>query len=232
MVVAIHQHNFLPWIGYFYKIMQSDVFVFLDNVQYSKNSFINRNKIKTPHGAKWLTVPVKYESRELIKNIKTNNETDWRKKHLKTLEMNYKKSRCFKELFEGLTRSYSSAEFDKLASFNIHLIEFILRYLGVDKRIVKASDLDVEGRSTELLVQIVKSVNGTTYLSGFGGENYQEEELFAEDGIALKCYDFEHPDYSQLWGEFIPNLSIIDFLFNTSPKKALKTFYRHAKLKI
>ena len=217
MIAAIHQPNFLPWIGYFYKIMQSDVFVFLDNVQFSKNSFINRNKIKSPHGSMWLTVPVKHESHQMIARIRTNNKMDWRRKHLRTLEMNYTKTRYFAEICDGLTDAYFSSECNDLASFNIRLVEFVLRYLGGDRRIVRASDLDVEGRSTELLVKIVKAVDATAYLSGFGARKYQEEALFAKEGINLKYYDFAHPVYPQLWGEFAPNLSIIDLLFNCGP---------------
>lgn len=218
MIVAIHQPNFLPWIGYFYKITNCDIFVLLDDVQYTKNSFINRNKIKYPQGALWLTVPVSFTFGEPIKQVAINNKNDWRKTHLKTFEMNYKKSVFFKPIFAGLERIYYLYNWERLCDFNIELITYITLYLGLNNRkIIKSSDLGVQGRGTELLINIIKKLKGDTYLSGFGGIKYQEENAFAQAEISLKYYDFNHPIYKQLWRDFIPHLSIIDLLFNVGP---------------
>ncbi len=217
-IVGIHQPNFLPWIGYFYKIGKSDVFVFLDNVQYAKNSFINRNKIKTPQGAAWLTVPVSFKFGQLINEVKINNETKWREKHLKTLEMNYKKANFFDDIFEIIKKIYYLRDWQNLSDFNISLIKSIVSYFGLDKSFVKSSALGVRAKSTELLIQIVKKVGSDVYLSGFGGVKYQDEGLFKKGGINLEYYNFHHPTYTQLWGRFIPNLSMIDLLFNCGPK--------------
>lgn len=219
MIVSIHQPNFLPWLGYFYKIAKSDIFVLLDNVQYTKNSFINRNMIKTPQGPKWLTVPVKTKGRfgQLIKDVEINNTVDWRKNHLHTLETNYRKARFFEMIIQDLKTIYYIDNCDNLCEFNIRLLKWILSLLKLDKRIVRASELDVEGKSTKLLIDIVKAVGGNVYLSGFGGAKYQDEELFKQSGIELQYYEFKHPVYSQLWSDFIPNLSIIDLLFNYGP---------------
>ncbi len=218
MKVAIHQPNFLPWLGYFYKIAKCDVFVFLDSVQYTKNSFINRNKIKTPQLDAWLTVPVSFKFGELISEVRINNDTSWREKHLKTLEMNYKKSKCFEEVFNEIKQIYYLKDWQYLSDFNISLLKAITSYIGLNKSFIKSSTWDIPAQSTELLVQIVKKMNGNTYLSGFGGANYQEEDLFTKEGISLEYYNFHHPTYTQLWGEFIPNLSIIDLLFNCGSK--------------
>jgi len=220
LIVGIHQPNFLPWLGYFYKLAKSDVFVLLDNVQYTKNSFVNRNKIKTSQGAIWLTVPVKIKGRfgQLIKDVEINNTVNWRKKHLRTLEANYKKAKSFERIFSGLKAAYYADDWSNLCELNIRLLESLLSILKLEKRLVRASELNVEGESTQLLISIVKEVGGNVYLSGFGGAKYQEEELFEEAGITLEYYEFEHPVYPQLWSDFIPNLSIIDLLFNCGPK--------------
>lgn len=218
MIVAIHQPNFLPWMGYFYKMAKCDVFVLLDNVQYAKNGFINRNKIKTPQGENWLTVPVTVKFGDLINEVKINNRVDWRKKHLRTLEMNYKKTEFFGDIFSRFKEIYHLYDWLKLSEFNVELIKFVASYLGLNKKIIKASDSDAGGKSTELLVEIVKKAAGSIYLSGFGGEKYQEEKLFEKAGIILEYYSFRHPLYRQLWKDFIPNLSIIDLLFNYGKK--------------
>ncbi len=121
MIVAIHQPNFWPWIAYFYKILRCDTFVFLDNVQYTKNSFINRNKIKTSQGYIWLTVPVSFNFGQKILEVKINNNTDWRKKHLKTLELNYKKAIFFEEIYEIIKEVYYKEEWLYLIDLNIDL---------------------------------------------------------------------------------------------------------------
>lgn len=214
MIVAIHQPNFLPWIGYFYKILKCDIFVFLDNVQYTKNSFINRNKIKTSQGEMWLTVPVSFDFGQKILEVKINNNSDWKEKHIKTLELNYKKAPFFKEIYEMIKGIYNEKKWTYLVDLNITLILEICNYLDIRRKFIRASDLEVEGKSTELLISIVKKLGGDMYLSGFGGAKYQEEELFEKSNIKLQYYNFKHPIYNQLWGEFISNLSILDLLFN------------------
>jgi len=214
MIVAIHQPNFLPWLGYFYKVAKCDVFVFLDDAQYSKNSFINRNKVKTSQDAIWLTVPVSFKFGELINEVKINNQIPWREKHLKTFEMNYKRADFFEDVFEIIKGIYCSKDWQNLSDLNISLAEAIACYLGLNTPFVKSSALSVEAKSTELLMQIVKKVGGDIYLSGFGGVKYQEETEFAKAGIKLMYSDFNHPVYKQLWGDFIPNLSVMDLLFN------------------
>ncbi len=220
MRVAIHQPNFLPWLGYFYKMAQCDVFVLLDNVQYTKNSFINRNRIKTPQEAMWLTVPVKIKGRfgQLIKDVEITNKVDWRKKHLGTLETNYRKAEFFEPVFQSLKAIYFMGDWNNLCELNIRLLEWTLSLLKLEKKLVRASDLNVEGESTQLLINIVKKLGGNIYLSGFGGAKYQEEELFKKAGVTLTYYAFEHPVYPQLWAGFVPNLSIIDLLFNCGPE--------------
>lgn len=217
MVVAVHQPNFLPWLGYFYKMAHSDVFVLLDNVAFSKNSYTNRSRIKTPRGEQWLTVPVKHSSGQLISETAINDETDWRKKHLKTLEANYAKAPFFREVFDGLSAIFAASSGEGLSAFNMRLIRFVAEYLGITTRLVVGSSLDVTGQATDLLVAILKTLGGTTYLSGTGGSKYQSEEDYTRAGFCLRYSDFTYPIYPQLWGTFCEGLSVVDVLFNCGP---------------
>jgi len=217
-IIAIHQPNFLPWLGFFYKMVKSDVFVFLDNVQFSKNSYQNRVKIKTPHGAVWLTVPVLHKFGQLTLEVKINNTEKWREKHLRTFEMNYKKAPFFKPIFDLLQEIYFKKEWELLVDFNTELILCISKYLGIKTEIMRASLLNAGGKSTELLVNILKELNASTYLSGKGGAKYQNEDVFKTIGIKLIYSNFEHPNYPQLWEGFLEGLSIVDLLFNCGEK--------------
>jgi len=215
-VVAIHQPNYLPWLGYFYKITNCDVFVFLDNVQYTKNSFINRNKIKTPQGAMWLTVGVlsKGEYGQSISETKIDSNVSWNKNHWKSICQNYARSPYLDKYKEYLESIYQR-QWEYLADLNESLIKANCDMLSITNvEFIRASDLDLSGKGTELLINICQEVGADTYLSGFGGVKYMEEDKFRESGIELKYYNFENPTYHQLWGDFIPNLSIIDLLFN------------------
>ncbi len=213
-IVSIHQPNFVPWIGYFYKIVNCDVFVFLDNVQYTKNSFINRNKIKTPQRDRWLTVPVSFKFGQLINEVKINNNVQWRKKNLRTIEINYKKAPHYDAIYDLLKSACFRNEWELLTDLNIKLINTICQFLDLRVKTIRASTLGFNTSSTDLLIKIIKKLDGKIYLSGKGGANYQDEEKFKQNGISLLYTDFIGPIYPQLYGDFIPNLSIIDLLFN------------------
>ncbi|MFB0564869.1 MAG: WbqC family protein [Candidatus Aminicenantaceae bacterium] len=219
-IVAIHQPNYLPWAGYFYKILKCDTFVFLDNVQYEKSSFINRNRIKTSQGAAWLTVDVITKNRfgQFINEVEINNRVSWAKKHWRSISQNYSKAPNFDAYRDFFENTYQR-NWEKLVDLNKYLIVAICEIIGIkDTTILDASELDVQGKGTELLINTSKAVNADVYLSGFGGAKYMEEDAFNNAGIKLKYYDFKHPVYTQLFGEFIPNLSIIDLLFNEGEK--------------
>lgn len=216
MIVSVHQPNYLPWLGYFLKIANSDIFVFLDNVPYTKNSIINRNKIKTEHGAMWLTVSVLTKGRygQLINEVEINNNVPWSKIHWKTIWANYAKAPYFQS-YSSLFESVYQREWRKLSELNETLIRLICEIFSIKGvKFIRASELNVSGKSTELLINICKALGADTYLSGFGGKKYMNEKLFEKRGIELKYYEFQHPIYKQLWGDFISNLSVIDLLFN------------------
>jgi hypothetical protein len=218
MVFSIHQPNYIPYTGYFYKIASSDVFVILDSVQYPRGqSFAARNRIKTPQGTTYLTIPtaIPREKEGKVSYLEVDYaDTKWKEKHLKTLAANYKRTPFYKEIIEiysgVLTGNAGFAE------TNINLIHAFLKYLQINTKIVRLSELLVEyGKKTNLIIDIGKALNANTYLSGTGGgKEYNDESLLNQNGISLSYSKFKHPVYAQLWGEFIPNLSVIDFLFN------------------
>lgn len=219
MIVAIHQPNFIPWIGYFFKIMKADVFVLLDDVQFTKNSFINRNRIKTPAGAQWVTLPVLQSGNfgQNINQIEIFNPKLNFKKIKGTLNANYRKALFFDEVFKLIEPALTYET--KLVSINKLIIKNICEYLNIKKEIIASSSLTYPtSESTDRLINICKQFNATDYLAGFGSKNYQDDYKFIKAEINPVIYEFKHPVYNQLWGDFIPNLSIIDLLFNYGKK--------------
>lgn len=217
-IISIHQPNFLPWIGYFYKIIKSDIFVILDDVQYTKNSFINRNKIKTPDGEQWLTIPVKHSGNfgSLIKDTEIDSPERTFKKVQGTLTANYKKAKYFDNIFTLLETCFQDKT--NLSILNENLIKSICNYLKIGTKILKSSEiLQTNLHSTDKLLHICKELGGSSYLAGFGSRKYQESQKFEQAEIICDVYDFAHPTYPQLWRDFIPNLSVIDLLFNCGP---------------
>jgi hypothetical protein len=217
MVVAIHQPNFIPWFGYFYKLAHAQQFVLLDTVQYSKNSFINRNRIKSQFGPIWLTVPVCTKGRfdQAISAVEMNWDHNWQQKHLHSLITNYHRAPFFDEVFLLLKSQYVANEtVQKLADFNLSMIQTICRYLDIFPTLVRASELDVQGKGTDLLVNICARLGASTYLAGTGAVKYQEDEKFATSGILVQYSSFQPIKYNQLWGEFVENLSVVDVLMN------------------
>ncbi|MBU3220661.1 WbqC family protein [Clostridium algidicarnis] len=153
IIVAIHQPNYIPWVGYFYKIYKSDIFIILDDVQYVKNGFADRNKIKTPQGDCYLKIPV--EAKNTVSkycNVRLKDELNWREKHLKTIEMNYKKSKYFKEIFNDLCNIYNNKDITILSEFNSLIIEYVVKKLGINTKIIYSKDLNVELERTDRLV--------------------------------------------------------------------------------
>ncbi len=213
MKVAIHQPQYLPWLGYFDKMDQADVFVFLDTVQYKKNEWQNRNRIKTPTGWQWLTVPVHVHFPQTILETRIDASAPWRRKHLQALQVHYGKAPFFSRSFpllEELVRD----ELTSLADLNATVAEGLARVLGMRTRTVRASSWTLREDPTERLVDICRAVGADTYLAGRDGARYMDVTLFAREGITVLYQEYTHPVYPQLYGEFIPQLSVVDLLFN------------------
>ena len=217
-IAAIHQPNYIPWLGYFFKIAHADKFVFLDTVVYSHGSFVNRNSIKTPNGPAWLTIPVLKSGRsgQLISDVEPNNIYEWKVRHLATLRSNYGRAPFFKDIFALLEPCYRVVN-DKgkyLADFNIRVICAIATYLGISAQFIRSSELNVSGHKTDLLIDICRTIGASTYLAGTGGKCYQEDAKFEEAGLTPMYSPFSQSRYPQLFGEFVGNLSIVDVLMN------------------
>lgn len=212
--VGIHQANYIPWPGYFNKIKNSDIFVFLDHVDYVKNDFMNRNKIKTSNGWYYLTIPIeRVFYRSPFNTILLPKDNTWAEKHWSSIEANYKKSPYFEAYKDFFFRSYSLLP-KTLEEFNINIIIYILQQLDIDTEIVKSSELkfDTSLTKTDLLIEIARKVGASTYISGEGGSNYLDLQKFKD--IKVEFQKFTLSRYNQQFGEFVPNLSIIDLLFN------------------
>lgn len=214
-VVCIHQPDFLPYLGFWERLLQSNTFIILDHVQFIRQGWQNRNRIKTPDGWIWLTVPVIKKGRYFQSLIETEIDTNepWMHKHLRTIETCYGKGTHFARYYELLKEAYSK-NWVSLVDFNLELFYLVLKELDINPEIFRSSQLKSRGKSSELLASLTEEVGGDVYLSGPGGKDYLEEEFFTRKGIEVTFHDFVSTEYPQLFGNFIPNLSVIDALIN------------------
>lgn len=214
MIVAVHQPQYIPWLGYFDKIDRADAFVFLDTVQFKKNEFQNRNRIKGANGAQWLTVPVFQRHGQRISEVAINNADKWRKKHIMALTSCYGKAPFFDEYF-GAFEELLSREWDELSPLNMETVRLIASMLDIETVFHTASELgDFPEERDMRLVRIVRELGGDTYIAGAGGREYMDTSVYADSGVEVVFQDYSHPSYPQLFGEFEPYLSVIDLLFN------------------
>ena len=219
MIISIHQPQYLPWLPYYSKIARSDIFVFLDDVQYQKNGFQNRNELKNSNGRFWLTVPVSAHLGDKLNEVKIVNN-GWPKKHVKSFSMNYAKSSFF-EYFIDQIQPILEQESKRLVELNIKIIDNICRqFFKINTRIIRQTDLELSGKGSKLILDICKKLGARKYLSGIGGKNYIDENEFEENGIEIDYMDNEFPaEYPQLYrGQgFINDLSALDFILNVGP---------------
>ncbi len=222
MILSAHQPAYLPWLGVFHKVAISDVFVLLDNVQFEKNSFINRNKIKTHKGDIWLTIPVSTSGhfQKTISEMEISKNPKWRKKHLKSIEFNYKKAPFFSDYQEFFEEIYSK-EWIKLFDLLYDTLEFLLNEIGLETKIYLQSELGFKRKKQELILEMCEYFNAEAFVFGVLGKNYADKNLFNKYEQKIYFQEYVSPDYPQLHGDYIPNLSIIDLLFNLGSEKAL-----------
>jgi hypothetical protein len=222
LIVAVHQPQYLPWLGYFDKIDKADIFCFLDNVQFKKNDWQNRNRIKSPTGWQWMTTPVLYRFPQSINEVKINNTVNWKRKHLQALITNYGKAPFFDDFIDFFNHAYLK-DWEFLNDLNVYFIRGILKMLKIGKKTtVFSSELNLSNDPTERLIDICKNLGADTYLSGQDGINYLNQTRFRQQGIRLIVQHFNHPVYHQLFGEFQSHLSIVDLLFNCGPEAIRK----------
>lgn len=222
MIVACHQPNFIPWPGFFYKALQADILVLLDNVQFPiSTSWVNRNRIKTAAGSLWLTVPVWRKGRTLqkIKDVEICNDLVWGRKHYLSILHAYSKAPYLGEHVDFFQAVFAN-RYRWLIDFNLKILEYLKQQLRIKTEMILASHLGVEAKGTELLVQICQRLDAATYLCPSAGRKYIDAGKFQESRITVRYYNFTPPVYPQLWGSFIPNLSVIDLLLNCGSKSA------------
>jgi hypothetical protein len=221
-VCAIHQPNFFPWLGYFDKIRRADVFVFLDDVAYPKSgsgmgSWTNRVRIAIGGKPAWVRCPLRRESgTQPIRAVAIDDGQPWRRKLLRTLELNYGRSPGYAAALD-LLQPLIEYPTGTLADFNIHAIHAIAEALGLRCALIRQSQLGVDGQATRLLINLTRAAAADTYLCGGGADGYQEDELFAAHGVRLLYQDFKPAPYGDP-ERFQPGLSVIDYLMNRDSK--------------
>ena len=223
MKVAIHQPNYLPYLGFFHKLSLVDTFVIMDDTQYDKK-FTNRNKIKVPGNWIWLTVPINKKHKFVAnKIVEINNEENWQSDHFEKINRSYSNSEFFKKNYKTFFEKIYSKKWDHLFTLNYELIIQLIDWLDIKIEVIKESELNINGNSTERLVNISKKIGAETYVSGIGGKEYMNKKMFETNNIKIEYQNFKCPIYKQVFNsEFIPNLSIIDLLFNIGPKSLSK----------
>ena len=214
--VVIHQPDFAPYLGFFHRFLHADFYIALDHIQfvYGSRAWTHRDKIKTAQGEKWMTVSVKKAPRDTaINQVELSSDTDWRKQNLSLLEKNYRRAPCYNELMPKIEQLYARPG-QMLCDFTIGSIEMLMDLLDVRIPWVWSSSLDPVGAKNELLVDLLKKVSATHYLSGVGARDYFKAEPFGQAGIEVVWQGFTHPVYAQQFGDFVPYLSALDVLFN------------------
>lgn len=231
-VVAIHQPNYFPWLGYFAKVVLSDVFVFLDDAQFSKNSYTNRTRLLVEGRVKWLTVPVSLSLGDSISDVRPK-AVDWPSRHLNVLANYYRSAPAFDQVWPFLSSCFLRSLGQSLAEINQSIAMAIADQLGLARKFLRSSEIDTSGETGDRrLARIVKRVApGGTYLSGAGGAVYQSECTFARAGISLVYVSFAHPRYRQSSDEFVAGLSILDALFNEGWQQTGRMIRQAARLR-
>jgi hypothetical protein len=231
MKLAIHQPQYMAWSGYFHKIASADLFVILDDVQFKKNEWQHRNRIRTSQGWQWLSVPNRYRFPQKINEVPVNNEIDWRAKHWHSLLAAYGKAPFFDEYRQDFESFYAQS-WNDCAALNIASVKLLCRLLGIATAIETSSCHGFEGSATGRLVNICRYFKADMYLSGSGGKEYLDETLFSQAGIRVKYQEFVPPRYPQHWArgdeEFVPGLSAVDLLFNCG-KRSLSVLMGNAE---
>jgi WbqC-like protein family len=218
--VAIVQSCYVPWKGYFDLVNLVDEFILYDDRQYTRRDWRNRNRIKTPQGTQWLTIPVKVKGRFEQRIDETLiDDPDWADRHWKTLEHNYSAAPHFGDYAETLSSLYTRLEDRRLSAVNRLFIETICAMLGIETALSWSTEYEAEGTKTDRLVSLCQAAGATTYLSGPSAREYMDESLFEAAGVGVEYMDYSgYPEYTQLYPPFEHEVTALDLLFNTGPK--------------
>jgi hypothetical protein len=211
---VIHQPQYFPYPGFFHKLSLADIFVIMDDVQYDKR-YTNRNRVISPRGPMWLTVPINKKQKFMPNNlVEINNDMPWRELHWKRLQLSYNNSKFF-HLYKDYFRDFYEREWKLLFDLDYEALRQVISWLGLKMEIVKESGLGIKTESTQRLLDVTKAVGADTYVAGSGSKNYMDEKLFERNNIKVEYQNYAPVKYPQhLAATFIPNLSIIDMLSN------------------
>lgn len=221
MRVGVIQSCFIPWRGYFDFIRSVDLFVFYDDVQYSKNGWRNRNRIKTPQGSRWITVPVRHQRlSQLITETEIDDKYDWRTVHMRLWEENYGDTPYYKDVL-AILGSLGLGASVTISELNISLTKAILTYLEIDTQLLLSSDLNLGGTKTDRLIELLVKIKAKTYLSGPSADAYLDQEAFRRHGISLEYKSYNYEPYPQLWGAFDGAVTVLDLIANCGPDAKL-----------
>jgi hypothetical protein len=216
--LGVIQSSFIPWRGYFDLISSVDLFVFLDDIQFSKNSWRNRNQIKTKNGLMWLTVPVRQERlTQLISETYVDSSSPWFMKHLGSWRANYARAPFFEVIMEMLS-DLKDARGQTISDLNVRLIKRICEYVKIPTPMVLSSEFSLSGKKTDRLIDLLKQTNAETYLSGPSADTYLDKDAFRANHIRLEYKSYDYDPYPQLWGKFEGGVTILDLIANCGPE--------------
>jgi WbqC-like protein family len=218
--LVVLQPGYLPWLGFFDQMRRSDIFVFYDDVQFDKHGWRNRNRIKSPAGPHWLTVPVRHEGLgQLILEVEIDNRQPWVRKHVGAIRQFYAGAAHLKRYLPELEALFER-RWERIVDLDLALIEQMCRWLGLSRRTVRSSELTVGGERTERLLNLCLHFGASRYLSGDSAKEYLDVDLFARHGVRVEWQGYRHPVYPQQHGEFVPYLSALDLLLNCGDESA------------
>lgn len=217
--LVVLQPGYLPWLGFFDQLVRSDIFVYYDDVQFDKHGWRNRNRIKSPNGPHWLTVPVLNKGKfgQTNLDVEIDNRQSWARKHIATIRQFYAKSPYLK-LYLPELEDVLLSRWNNLVELDLAVVDLMCIWLKIKRKIVRSSELGVTGTQSKRLLRFCQHFGATNYLSGDSAINYLDVDLFASSGIRIEWQKFSHPVYPQLHGEFVPYLSALDMILNMGEK--------------
>ena len=224
IIVSGHQPAYIPWLGYFHKILMADVFVYMDDVQFIERGFIHRNKIKTgPNSELMLTVPLKSKTKKGKINEVEIHSCNWQQEHFESIQRNYKKSKYFNIYEEDLKDFYLSKEWNNLNFLLYKMLKYFVNKIGIETKIKISSEEKFLSNKSDLIFEHAQKYDANVVFVGALGRDYIDEKKFTENKILINYQNYIYNNYSQRFTSFIPNLSILDLLFNVKPEELKKT---------
>jgi hypothetical protein len=212
MRITAHQPLFLPWLGFFEKIMYADTYVVLDNVQFSRRDYMHRNRIEINQESRWITIPIESDSaRKEIREVLVEGQ-NWKRVHLESIRRSYSKTPFFDDIFSILQAAYYSTDSKYLFDYSMPLLTELFNYLGIRTEIKLLSETDIKSRKSQLILELCLQAECNEYLAGSQGLEYLDVKAFRDNRVDVLNQEYKHPRYKQRFDEFIPNLSVIDLI--------------------